>query len=99
MDVLAHHAHNHAVIKEARTDVAATLNEADHNRVMGLAAEALRALGLAGPRQFGFVGLHGLSGAARRPHGAAWGNCVADAVHQEPSRLHGAIEGPLNLAG
>lgn len=45
------------------------------------------------------IGLQGFSFAAHRGSAARRCHDLADAVHQEPSSFHAAIEGPLNLSG
>jgi hypothetical protein len=87
-----------AVIQHLRTDIAAALDKADDNRVMGLAAKASRTLGLAGPGQFGFVGFNGLARTAKLLRQAR-GHGVTDTVPKVPSRLHTAAKKPLKLAG
>ena len=99
MDVLANDAHGATVIQQGRTDIAATFHKAHDNRVMSLAAEVSRTLGLAGPRQFGFVGLDDLASAAQRADRAAGSHGKANAVAKVPSGFHAAAERPLKLAG
>ena len=49
------------MIQHLRTNIAAAFHKAHNERIVGLTAEVRRALGLAGRRQFGFVGLDNLA--------------------------------------
>lgn len=85
MDVLPDDAHGATVIQKGRTDIAAALNQAHDDWVVGLAAEVSRTFGFARPRQFGFVGFHDLASATSgvsEPPGAMakrmrWPRCQA----------------------
>ena len=99
MDVATDHGHGAAVVEHGRADIAATLNEAQDNRVMGLAAEASRTLGLARPRQLRFVSLHNLASATQRAKRTRRRHGEANTVAKVPSRLHAAAQRPLKLAG
>ena len=99
VDVATDHGHGAAVVKHGRADIAATLDKAEHDGVMRLAAEVRRALGLARPRQFRLVCLHNLASATQRAKAARRRHGEADTVAKVPSRFHAAAQRALKLAG
>src|SRR5689334_14846674 len=90
---------NAPMIERDRSDVAAALHKAEHLGVMGAPPEANRALRLAGPRQFGFVGLNRLAAATKQIGITAGRHGQPDTMAEKPSRLHAAIQHPLDLPG
>lgn len=99
VDVLANDAHGAAVVQHGRTDIATTFHKAHDDGIVQLAAEANRTLGLARPRQLGFVSFNDLPRAAQRARGRQRSHRVADTVAKVPSRFHAALKRPLKLAG
>jgi hypothetical protein len=97
--VLANDADSRLMVEEGRADIAATFHKAHDNRVVGLAAEASRPLGLAGSRQFGFISLNDLASAAKRANRAIGSHGKANAMAKMPSGFHAAAKDALKLAG
>jgi hypothetical protein len=85
------------MIDNQRADFAAALDKTQHLDVGPATSGALS--GLERAAYFHVVGLDRLTFTADPAKVAARGHHFADAVHEEPSRLHAAIEGPLNLPG
>jgi hypothetical protein len=86
------------MIERHRTDIAATLNEAENLDVVSGALEAFRSPRLARPRHFGFVRFDGLAGAAQRASVSRRCHRQPNPVGQVPRGFHAALEHPLHLA-
>jgi len=87
-----------AMVDHHGANRAAAFNKAQNLDVMGAAAEAFRASGLARTRYLGFIRLDSLSSTS---HGTRLyrGHHLPNAMAEVPSGFHAAAKHPLKLAG